>query len=69
MSLHVVVGAGPVGSATARLLASRGEKVRLLTRSGGGPVLDGVERVAAEEFAGRVVRPLVTAIYCARRPG
>jgi SAM-dependent methyltransferase len=32
-------------------------------------VLDGVERVAAEEFAGRVVRPLVTAIYCARRPG
>ncbi|MDX3194463.1 NAD-dependent epimerase/dehydratase family protein [Streptomyces sp. MN03-5084-2B] len=48
MSLHVVVGAGPVGSATARLLASRGEKVRLLTRSGGGPVLDGVERVAAD---------------------
>jgi nucleoside-diphosphate-sugar epimerase len=30
------------------LLASRGEKVRLLTRSGGGPVLDGVDRVAAD---------------------
>ncbi len=32
-------------------------------------VLDGVERVAAEEFGGRVVRPFVTAIYSARRPG
>jgi len=48
MSLHVVVGAGPVGSATARLLASRGEEVRLLTRSGRGPEVDGVERVAAD---------------------
>ena len=32
-------------------------------------VLDGVEQVAAEEFGGRVVRPFVTAIYSARRPG
>ena len=31
--------------------------------------LDGVERVAAEEFGGRVVRPFITAIYSARRPG
>ncbi|MEI8411387.1 MULTISPECIES: NAD-dependent epimerase/dehydratase family protein [unclassified Kribbella] len=37
MSLHVIVGAGPVGSATARLLAARGEQVRLITRSGKGP--------------------------------
>ncbi|MFI5586023.1 NAD-dependent epimerase/dehydratase family protein [Amycolatopsis sp. NPDC051758] len=48
MSLHVVVGAGPVGAAAARLLAARGDEVRLLSRSGGGPVLDGVERVAAD---------------------
>ncbi|MGW3966871.1 NAD-dependent epimerase/dehydratase family protein [Amycolatopsis sp. NPDC005003] len=48
MSLHVVVGAGPVGSATARLLASRGEEVRLLTRSGSGPEVEGVERIAAD---------------------
>jgi nucleoside-diphosphate-sugar epimerase len=48
MSLHVVVGAGPVGSATAGLLAARGDEVRLLSRRGGGPVLDGVERVAAD---------------------
>ena len=37
MSLHVVVGAGPVGSTTARLLAARGEQVRLITRTGRGP--------------------------------
>jgi nucleoside-diphosphate-sugar epimerase len=48
MSLHVIVGAGPVGTATARLLASEGETVRLVSRSGRGPQLDGVERVAAD---------------------
>ncbi|MEV6876217.1 NAD-dependent epimerase/dehydratase family protein [Amycolatopsis sp. NPDC051128] len=48
MSLHVIVGAGPVGTATARSLASAGETVRLVSRSGGGPQLDGVERVAAD---------------------
>jgi nucleoside-diphosphate-sugar epimerase len=48
MSLHVIVGAGPVGSATARLLASRGERVRLLTRGGGGPEQAGIERIAAD---------------------
>jgi nucleoside-diphosphate-sugar epimerase len=37
MSLHLIVGAGPVGSATARLLAARGEQVRLITRSGSKP--------------------------------
>jgi nucleoside-diphosphate-sugar epimerase len=36
MSLHVIIGAGPVGSAAAALLASRGERVRLLSRSGTG---------------------------------
>ena len=48
MSLHVIVGAGPVGSATARLLAGRGERVRLITRSGGGPEHAGIERIAAD---------------------
>ncbi|GAA2069465.1 NAD-dependent epimerase/dehydratase family protein [Streptomyces albiaxialis] len=48
MSLHVIVGAGPVGSATARILADRGEQVRLLTRGGGGPEAAGIERVAAD---------------------
>lgn len=45
MALHVVVGAGPVGSALARDLLGRGEQVRVVTRSGSG--VDGVERVAA----------------------
>lgn len=48
MSLHVVVGAGPVGTATARLLAESGERVRLLTRRGGGPDHPGIEPIAAD---------------------
>lgn len=48
MPLHVVVGAGPVGSSVARLLASRGEQVRLVTRSGSGPQQDGIQRIAAD---------------------
>ncbi|MEV6210061.1 NAD-dependent epimerase/dehydratase family protein [Kitasatospora sp. NPDC051914] len=34
MSKHLIVGAGPVGTATARLLAERGEDVTVATRSG-----------------------------------
>ncbi|MGV9922668.1 NAD-dependent epimerase/dehydratase family protein [Nocardia rhamnosiphila] len=48
MPLHVVVGAGPVGSSVARLLAGRGEQVRLVTRSGSGPDQDGIQRIAAD---------------------
>ncbi|MGB2568263.1 NAD-dependent epimerase/dehydratase family protein [Micromonospora citrea] len=48
MSLHVIVGAGPVGTATARLLAGRGEQVRVVTRRGTGPEHPAVERVAAD---------------------
>jgi nucleoside-diphosphate-sugar epimerase len=46
--LHVIVGAGPVGSATASLLADRGEQVRVITRRGTGPERPEVERVAAD---------------------
>ncbi|MGY1740877.1 MULTISPECIES: NAD-dependent epimerase/dehydratase family protein [unclassified Blastococcus] len=35
MALHVIVGKGPVGSTTAELLAARGHRVRVLSRSGG----------------------------------
>jgi nucleoside-diphosphate-sugar epimerase len=52
MGLHVIVGAGPVGRAAARLLCERGERVRMVTRRGDG--VDGVERVAAD--AGDVTR-------------
>jgi nucleoside-diphosphate-sugar epimerase len=47
---HVIVGAGPVGTAVASLLVSRGERVRVITRRGSGP--DGTERVAADATAG-----------------
>jgi nucleoside-diphosphate-sugar epimerase len=48
MSEHVIVGAGAVGSATALLLAERGEHVRIVSRSGSGPEHPAIERVAAD---------------------
>ncbi|MEH1015392.1 NAD-dependent epimerase/dehydratase family protein [Micromonospora sp. CPCC 206060] len=48
MSLQVIVGAGPVGTATARLLAEQGEQVRIITRRGAGPEHPSIERVAAD---------------------
>jgi len=78
MSLHVIVGAGPVGSATARLLAARGEQVRLITRTGTGPQpipngrgedLSGIELVAADgcdgEGLGRLAEGAVALYSCA----
>ncbi|GAA4206071.1 NAD-dependent epimerase/dehydratase family protein [Actinocatenispora rupis] len=44
--LHVIVGGGPVGTATARALLDRGARVRVVTRHGTGP--DGTEPVAAD---------------------
>ncbi|WP_091412327.1 NAD-dependent epimerase/dehydratase family protein [Friedmanniella luteola] len=46
--LHVVVGAGPVGSTAATRLAEQGHRVRVVTRSGSGPVRPGVECMAAD---------------------
>ncbi|MGL5818570.1 MAG: NAD-dependent epimerase/dehydratase family protein [Phycicoccus sp.] len=43
--LHVVVGAGPVGTAVALLLAEQGRRVRMVSRSGRGPEHPAVERV------------------------
>jgi nucleoside-diphosphate-sugar epimerase len=48
MSEHVIVGAGAVGTATALLLADRGEHVRLVSRHGSGPERPGIERIAAD---------------------
>lgn len=42
--VHVVTGAGPVGSTVAQQLADAGHQVRLLTRSGSGPVHPLIER-------------------------
>ncbi|MFZ0160396.1 MAG: NAD-dependent epimerase/dehydratase family protein [Kineosporiaceae bacterium] len=46
--LHVVVGAGAVGSATAELLATQGNRVVLISRRGTDPGLSGVLAVAAD---------------------
>jgi len=48
MPSSVVVGAGPVGRATALLLADSGADVRLLSRSGRGPAHTRIEPIAAD---------------------
>ena len=71
MPLHVIVGAGPVGSATARLLAGAGERVRIVSRSGRGPEHPAIERVAADAAdAGRLgeLAEGATALYNCANP-
>ncbi|MCR2824651.1 NAD-dependent epimerase/dehydratase family protein [Microbacterium sp. zg.Y909] len=45
---HVIVGAGPVGSAVADRLAGAGHRVRVITRSGRGPEHPNVARMAVD---------------------
>ncbi|GAB7188844.1 NAD-dependent epimerase/dehydratase family protein [Kitasatospora sp. Ki12] len=45
MSFHLVVGHGPAGAATARLLAEQGHEVRVVTRTGGPAGQQSVEGV------------------------
>lgn len=70
MSLHVIVGAGPVGTAVAHELLARGDKVRVVTRSGSGA--DGTDRVAADASDAQRLRELTDgadAIYnCVNPP-
>ncbi|MDX3797776.1 NAD-dependent epimerase/dehydratase family protein [Streptomyces sp. AK04-3B] len=42
MRKHLIVGMGPIGAATARLLAARGEEVVLVSRSGSTPAAAGL---------------------------
>jgi nucleoside-diphosphate-sugar epimerase len=58
MSTHVIVGSGPVGGGIARLLADRGESVRMITRSGSGPEHDLIDRVAADASDARRITEL-----------
>ncbi|MFE3028932.1 NAD-dependent epimerase/dehydratase family protein [Nocardia tengchongensis] len=48
MSLYVVIGAGPVGTAAARLLVARGDHVRVVTRRGSGPEHPNIELISAD---------------------
>lgn len=48
MQHHLVLGAGPVGSGVARLLADRGTPVTIATRSGSGPEHPSINLVRAD---------------------
>ncbi|HEX8661012.1 MAG TPA: NAD-dependent epimerase/dehydratase family protein [Brevundimonas sp.] len=48
MVLDVVVGAGPVGRETARLLAASGSEVRLVSRTGNAPPAPGISGVSLD---------------------
>ncbi len=52
MGLHVVVGKGPVGTATAQELVRAGHRVRVLSRSGGTSTADVEHRAVDAADAG-----------------
>jgi nucleoside-diphosphate-sugar epimerase len=58
MTLHVIVGAGPVGSLTASLLVRSGESVRMISRKGSDDEKSDVERVQADASDPDVLRRL-----------
>ncbi|WP_219815384.1 NAD-dependent epimerase/dehydratase family protein [Arthrobacter sp. B0490] len=60
MTLYVVTGAGPVGWTLAEQLAGRGDSVRILTRSGSGPVHPLVERLRVDASDGAALGSAVT---------
>ena len=70
--IHLVVGAGVVGSALAQLLAEDGKEVVLVTRSGVGPVHKKIKRVASDVSDCEKlleIAPSAVAIYnCANPP-
>jgi nucleoside-diphosphate-sugar epimerase len=70
--LHVIIGAGPIGSAIARLLAADDCRVRIVTRSGSGPDGIAAELVAADASDAEAIAQLTggaAAIYnCANPP-
>ena len=66
MSTHIVVGAGPIGTATSLLLAERGEEVVVVTRSGSGPTHRAITRTTADGSSSATMTDLATgavAIY------
>lgn len=69
---HLVIGAGVIGAGVARRLADRGERVRLVTRSGSGPDRPDIERVAADatdaESLATLAAGAATIFNCANPP-
>jgi nucleoside-diphosphate-sugar epimerase len=71
MSTHLVIGAGPVGSAAAELLADDGHDVVVITRHGSGPQVHGVRHVrcdASDLDALLEAAPQAAAIYNCANP-
>lgn len=70
MSIHVIVGAGPVGSSLARQLAGSGHDVRVVTRSGSAPRgTTAVRADAADPLAlGRAAAGAAVLYNCANPP-
>ena len=72
MTRHVIVGAGPVGTTTAHLLAEEGHHVVLVSRRGRGPRHEGIELVAADatdsEQLGRTTAGTAAIYNCANPP-
>lgn len=58
--MDVIFGFGQVGQALARELRSRGRRVRVVSRSGRGPVLDGVEHVPGDATSPAFCRAMWT---------
>lgn len=71
-SLHVIVGAGPVGSSIALRLAEAGHRVVVGTRSGSGPVHDLIERRKVDATDAKELQALArgaaTIVNCANPP-
>src|SRR6185436_10697488 len=66
MSKHIVVGAGAIGTATALLLAERGDEVVMVTRSGSGPTHATITLTAGDASSSARMTELATgavAIY------
>lgn len=69
--MHVIVGAGAIGTTVANQLAERGQQVRIISRRGSGPQRAGVELVAADATDAQRLTELTTgatALYNCANP-
>ncbi|HIE60506.1 MAG TPA: NAD-dependent epimerase/dehydratase family protein [Microbacterium sp.] len=69
---HIIVGAGPVGSSLARILAGDGEPVIVVTRSGSELGGDGIRSIAADASDPEALTRIASgaaAIYNCANPG
>jgi len=72
MSKYVVVGAGATGSGVATLLSNQGHQVEVVTRSGSGPIREGVTLRSGDatnaEFLSSVSAGAAAIFNCANPP-